>query len=384
MITGLAQSPRACVLLWARWIAVALRHATCLLVLVCSLSTTQAQAAQQGTPYREEEVRFAVGDLITLAGTLTLPATTGPHPAVILISGSNADNRDAQVGDFRPFRVLADHLARLGIAVLRYDDRGVGSSTGKHTWQYTIEDYAQDVLAGVAFLQRRSEIKTSRIGLIGHSLGAVIAPLVASRSSDIAFIVLLAGYGTSGEEVALPYRRTRARAAGKTEAEIEELARFDSAVVFEAARRGGDWESITRQAQERVQRDFETLPAEERARFSSFEEYFATTYDGVLLAIAPTPMYRHFLDYDPRPSLERVRAPVLLLFGENDLSCPPEPNERLMVEALRRGGNNDHTARIISKAGHYLREAGTSANEFAPGVLDTISAWILASVGPDR
>lgn len=326
--------------------------------------------------YTEEEVRFQVGD-ITLAGTLTVPRIAGPHPAVVLISGSAADNRDAQVDEFKPFYILADHLTRQGLAVLRYDDRGVGESTGEHTWQYTIEDFAHDVQSAVGFLQTRKDIDGQRIGLVGHSLGGVVGPLAASRSVDVAFVVTLAGYGLLGEEVVAQGQRSIARDAGKTEEEMDEIMRW-VARFNQVARKGRGLEELTTAARARALADFEALPAQERERYSTFDAYFETTYDSVMLQFVPTPFYRHVLDYDPLPALEKVTCPVLLLFAENDMQVSPDLNSKLMVAALEKAGNRDVTVKVIPNATHYFRDWSVSGETFAPGFLEAVSTWILA------
>ena len=152
-------------------------------------------------PYTEEEVVYENKEAgIKLAGTLTLPQSGGPFPAVILITGSGPQNRNEEIMGHRPFLVLSDYLTRRGIAVLRVDDRGIGGSTGNFS-QATTEDFAGDVLTGIEFLKNRKEIDPSRIGLIGHSEGGLIAPMVAVKSPDIAFIVLMAAPGVTGEEI---------------------------------------------------------------------------------------------------------------------------------------------------------------------------------------
>ena len=152
-------------------------------------------------PYKAVEVSYPnkTGG-VTLAGTLTEPEGPGPFPALILISGSGAQDRDETLFEHKPFLVLADALTRRGVAVLRVDDRGVGGSTGSLSAS-TSDDFAGDVLAGIAFLKTRSEINPKRVGLMGHSEGGIIAPMVAARSPDVAFIVLLAGTGLPGEEI---------------------------------------------------------------------------------------------------------------------------------------------------------------------------------------
>lgn len=151
------------------------------------------QIPQKPYPYNEEEVAYQ-NELagIKLAGTLTTPKSAGPFPAVILITGSGAQNRDEEIFGHRPFLVLADYLTKLGIAVLRVDDRGIGGSGGNIS-QSTSEDFAGDVIAGIKFLKNRKEINAKKIGLIGHSEGGIIAPMIAAKTYEVAFIILMAG-----------------------------------------------------------------------------------------------------------------------------------------------------------------------------------------------
>jgi len=342
------------------------------------VSKAEIITSEEVLPYTEEEVRFQVRD-ITLAGTLTLPKYNYPHPAVILISGSRADDRNATVGNFKPFQLMADHLARRGVAVLRYDDRGVGESNGKFTLQYTIEEYTEDVLSALRLLLSRGDIQSRSIGLIGHSLGGVIAPLVASRSENVAFIVTLAGYGMLGKEIMASAREYLARRAGETEDEIQDLMQWESR-INRVARSGEGFEELVVEAQARAKADFEALTPERREQYSSFEEYYNSTSDAFLLQFVPTPFYKHFLDYDPLPALEKVSCPVLMLLGEKDTQIRPEQNEPLMKAALAKAGNNDVIAITIPKAGHYFVDYSVSDTEFAPGVLDNIANWILKRV----
>lgn len=178
------------------------------------------QEPQKPFPYKEEEAAYDnLKAGIKLAGTLTLPKTGGPFPAVVLITGSGPQDRDEALLGHRPFLVLADYLTRQGIAVLRYDDRGVGKSTGEFA-KATSADFATDVLAGVEYLKTRQEINPKQIGLIGHSEGGLIAPMVATRSSDVAFMVLMAGPGISGEEILYLQGALIARANGTAETAI--------------------------------------------------------------------------------------------------------------------------------------------------------------------
>ncbi|MCI0472090.1 MAG: alpha/beta hydrolase, partial [Ignavibacteria bacterium] len=145
-------------------------------------------------PYKEEEVSFKNGEN-TFSGTLTMPEYPGKYPAVVMITGSGAQNRDEELFGFKPFRIIADHLTRNGIAVLRYDDRGTGKSMGKKVSESTTEEFAYDVIEAVKFLQTRKDINPGQIGLIGHSEGGVVGPLAASKYGNVDFVVCIAGTG---------------------------------------------------------------------------------------------------------------------------------------------------------------------------------------------
>ncbi|MCH7778719.1 MAG: alpha/beta fold hydrolase, partial [Gemmatimonadetes bacterium] len=184
-----------------------------------SQAAAMAKEPPEPLPYAEEEVTFHNAG-ITLAGTLTLPESGAPHPAVVMITGSGPQNRDEELFGFKPFHLIADHLTRNGVAVLRYDDRGVGGSTGSVS-EATTEDFARDVLAAVDFLKNRSDIDPERIGLIGHSEGGIVAPLASSMSDDVAFMVLMAGTSVSGAEILIEQGALIMRASGATEADME-------------------------------------------------------------------------------------------------------------------------------------------------------------------
>ncbi|MBT3275253.1 MAG: alpha/beta fold hydrolase, partial [Spirochaetales bacterium] len=252
--------------------------------------------SKEGLPYGEAEIRFQNDD-VTLAGTLTVPSTTGPHPAVIMISGSGPNTRDSEVFGFKTFRIIADHLSRNGIAVLRYDGRGVGNSTGEDGWGYTSEDFAGDTLSALKSLQKRSDIDPKQIGLIGHSEGGRIAPLVASLSKDVAFIILMAGYGMTGEKNSFVERRSWGQAEGETNEETEEAIDWLKRLI-KTVRTGEGWKEVRADALKKALKDFEKLPDDQGKRISNADEYLNSTFEGMFLAIAPTQWFKFFLEYD--------------------------------------------------------------------------------------
>lgn len=329
-------------------------------------------------PYTEEEVVYENKEAgIKLAGTLTLPRSEGPFPAVILITGSGPQNRDEEIMGHRPFLVLSDYLTRRGIAVLRVDDRGTGGSTGNFS-QATTEDFVGDVLTGVDFLKNREEIDSSRIGLIGHSEGGLIAPMAAVKSPDIAFIVLMAAPGLTGEEILYMQSDRIARAQGASNETIgknEALMKKMFSVVKE--------EENNTIAEEKLS---EILRAElvnlsEPERESSGYSEAAIESQATELS---SPWMRFFLTYDPRPALVKVKCPVLAINGEKDLQVLPEENLRAIDEALKAGGNKDYTVKELPGLNHLFQTAKTgSPLEYAkieetisPAALEILGNWI--------
>ena len=341
-------------------------------------------APVEAKEYREEEVTFENGD-ITLAGTLTLPEGAGPHPAVVLISGSGAQNRDEEIFGFKPFAILADHLTKQGIAVLRYDDRGIGGST-TGTADDTSETYASDVQAAVDYLKGRSEIAASQIGLLGHSEGGIIAPIVATQGKDIAFLVLMAGTGVPGKELLPAQVGAIVRAGGATEGETEDAVALQERVIA-AVLTGEGMEEVKAELVEQFKASAEEMTEEQLKALGDLDEWTTEAVEGQLGQLAE-PWMTFFLTHDPAATLEKVDAPVLALFGGKDTQVPAEMNETAMKAALAKGGNTDVTTKVFPDANHLFQAAGTGSPseytelkpEFLPGFLDTISKWILAQV----
>ena len=337
-------------------------------------------------PYLAEEVSYPNPDAgITLAGTLTLPEGEGPHPAVVLVSGSGPQDRDESVFGHRPFLVLADHLTRRGIAVLRYDDRGVGGSTGDFS-DATSEDFASDALAGVAFLKGRAEIDAGRIGLVGHSEGGLIAPMAAASSADVAFIVMIAGPGLTGEEILYRQAALISRASGVPEPAIEQNRRVQEE-MFAILRTVEDDAAAADSLRAYLRATVESLSEEQRAALGMTGDV-AQLIERQVRQLA-SPWFRYFLTHDPAPVLRRVRVPVLAINGELDLQVPAEANLEAIERALAAGGNPDYTVRMLAGLNHLLQPATTgSPTEYAgieqtisPDALALIADWILERFG---
>ncbi len=344
------------------------------------------QEPEPPLPYDVEEVSYAnaVGGN-ELAGTLTLPRNGGPHPAVVLISGSGPQDRDETVMGHRPFLVLADHLTRQGIAVLRFDDRGVGGSTGDFATA-TSEDFATDALAGVTYLKSRSDIDGEKIGLIGHSEGGLVAPMVAVQSDDVAFIVLMAGPAVTGEEIILEQSVLISRAAGRSEADIQDdLA--TNREVFQIVKEEADLVVAAGRLKDLLTAHAAELSPEEREQAGITEENLDTQIQAQIQQ-ANTPWVRFFLTYDPAPTLAKVRVPVLAINGEFDLQVPPNQNLPLMRQILEDSGNLDYTVEELPGLNHLFQTAVTGApseyvrieETISPVALELMSQWILERV----
>jgi uncharacterized protein len=330
-------------------------------------------------PYIEEEVAYenkAAG--VKLAGTLTLPRSEGQFPAVLLITGSGQQNRDEEIFGHRPFLVLSDYLTRQGIAVLRVDDRGVGGSTGDVS-QATTEDFAGDVLTGIEYLKTRKEIDPTRIGLIGHSEGGIIAPMVATLSSDVAFIVMMAGSGLTGEEILYMQSDLISRAEGASDETVdrnEVLMKKIYSIVKEEQNNTVAEEEIHKL----MKAEIDNMSEEEKKHAG----YSEANLDAQIRPLLSSWM-RFFLTYDPRPTLTKVKCPVLAINGEKDLQVPPEENLRAIEDALKAGGNTNYTVKEMPGLNHLFQTAQTgSPTEYtkieetiSPAALDFIGKWIL-------
>jgi hypothetical protein len=333
------------------------------------------QEPKKPYPYREEEivVENKAGG-VKLAGTLTLPNGKGPFPAVMLLTGSGTQDRNEAVFGHQPFLVLADHLTRQGIAVLRCDDRGAGGSTGNPALS-TYEDLAGDVLACIEFLRERKEIRPKQIGLAGHSEGAAVGMVAAGRSPEIAFLVLLAGPGVSGEQLIYEQSKTIARMPGGSE-RAAALNRKLQEAIFAALKRG----AAEKELREALKTFAATMSDEDRAAAPMLIAAGEKQIPGML-----TPIFRSLLTFDPAPALAKVKCPVLAMFGERDSQVPPPLNLPPLAGALESSGNRDYSIVKLPALNHLFQTSKTGLvteyaaieETFAPAALDVISSWIV-------
>lgn len=350
---------------------------------------TKPQTPQPPFPYLTEEVSYRnEKDNILLAGTISKPSSGNRFPVVLLITGSGPQDRDESIGMHKPFAVIADQLTRAGIAVLRVDDRGVGKSTGDFR-SATSENFASDVLSGIAYLRTRTDIDVNKIGLLGHSEGAMIAPYVAARSKDVAFIVLLAGPAIGGKEtmyfqaVEKPMAqmdKTYRDAYGKLYTSMFALA-LDSAASQHSEQyiRDSylDWKKNTADSitQKLVRGTDEQVTASFIKGFSDFKR----------------PWWNFFLRYEPRKDLEKIKIPVLALNGEKDEQVDPVSNLKLLTDIFTKNGNKDFKIIQVPGVNHlfqHCKQCGSIPEylaleeTFDPQTLTLITTWIKQHTTP--
>ena len=335
-------------------------------------------------PYLEHVVSIPTPrEGVTLAGTLTVPHGDGPYPAVVLVSGSGPQDRDETIAGHRPFLVLADHLTRRGIAVLRCDDRGTGKSTGDFA-SATHLDFVDDTLAAVAWLKGRPAIDPRKIGLVGHSEGGLVAPLAAVRQpEDISCLVLLAGVGVpmtqllarQGADLGLALKIPEADLAASAAAQLE---------IFRQVRLAGDGREAELRARLAVEKHMASLDPDRRKALGLTDGFVESQ-----VKMAASPWFRALLDHDPRAVLRKVACPVLALNGSKDLQVSPRENLEAIRQALAEGGNRSVTARelpglnhlfqtcVIGDAAEYARIEET----FAPQALKAVSDWLRERAG---
>jgi fermentation-respiration switch protein FrsA (DUF1100 family) len=340
------------------------------------------QTPKKPYPYIDEEVVYENPKAnIRIAGTLTIPRGTGPFPAVLLVAGSGPADRDESVLGHEPFLVLADHLTRQGIAVLRADKRGIGKTTGTFRGS-GMEEFASDALAGVEYLKSRPEVDAKRIGLVGHSEGGSVAPMVAVQTRDVSYLVLLASQGISYYDILVMQDGTEAKAAGKTDEEVELIRGFSRRFY-----------TIVLQSKDASEIERETKALYATLTDAETKALGWPNLGGTLsLSWALHPESPEALRFDVRPFLRKVRCPVLALNGDKDCQVPPRENLGGIERELNAGGNRNYTIRELPGLNHLFQTCGTGATSeyvkieetMSPLVLQAVSDWILARTSAPR
>lgn len=326
------------------------------------------QTPKEPFSYQQEEVVFENKiDKVTLAGTLTYPKTKGKFPVVILISGTGAQDRNSELFEHKPFAVIADVLTKKGIAVLRCDDRGVGKSTGS-MMNSTTEDFGNDVLAAVEFLKTRPTINFKKIGLIGHSEGGMVAPIVAAKSEDVSFIVLMAGPGTPIDKLMVEQNARLGKLSGMSDEQITAARETNKSI----------YGIIKNSTPENLEKELTTYLKTTMSNLSD------EAVKGQVQTMT-SKWFQYFIKYNPAENLSKVKCPVLAINGSLDFQVPSEMNLKAIETALQRGKNKNYKTLELPGLNHLFQEASTGALEeyakieqtISPTALEVMSSWIL-------
>jgi len=331
--------------------------------------------------FTEREVFFN-NDTIKLSGTLSVPMGEGPFPAVVLITGSGPENRDEEVFGFKIFKIIAEHLSNNGIAVLRYDDRGVAKSEGNHSTATSL-DFADDAIAAFKFLEQQEKINSEKCGMLGHSEGGIIATLSNKKHSAIDFIIFMASTAIPGDKIINFQIETINKKAGKSDEEIAEIIAVQD-MIYEAIRNDSDLSEVEQVLTDLTLKEIENMTDEEK-EFITDPLQYAKYQTRIAMYKVKSVWFKYFITYDPGTDIESITAPVLILFGGKDLQVPVELNKEPMESALMKDGTKNFETHVFPEANHLFQKADTGQydeytqlpKEFVDGFLETIAEWIL-------
>ncbi|WP_025762236.1 alpha/beta hydrolase family protein [Dyadobacter tibetensis] len=333
-------------------------------------------------PYYSEEVSFKnVEDSITLLGTLTLPNKEGNFPVVILITGSGPQDRNIEVFGHKPFLVIADYFTRQGLAVLRYDDRGIGKSTGSFMTA-TSQDFASDAISALNYLKTRSEINVQKIGLLGHSEGGLVSAIAASQCKEVRFVISLAGLGARGLEALGLQTELIARAGGVNDAGIA-LIKKSNREVEEILNTTPDTTVLRKALTAYFKANGHQIPEEMVPPGQSKAKFFENSVNFMC-----TPWYQWLLKVDPADFYGKIACPVLALNGSKDLQVDAKQNLPLIYKAVKNGGNPNVAIKELPNLNHFFQNCNTGhPNEYAdiqetfsPLALTTMTDWISMTI----
>jgi pimeloyl-ACP methyl ester carboxylesterase len=340
-------------------------------------------------PYNTEDITYENADgSVHYGATFTKPNGPGKFPAVIIITGSGTQDRDGTIGSHKTYAVLADHLTKNGIAVLRVDDRGIGGTTiGNDLDKITSEEFAKDVETGITYLASRADIDTKKIGLIGHSEGGMIAPMVAARRKDVAFIVLLAGPGISGEEI-WDYQMGRDLIRpGLNESDHEKAMQLVRS-GFAAFKKSTEYNRVKADMRVAYNTWKRNVPDTMETRLFKIKGDKPFTDWADLMKTAHALYWiNYFFNYQPAVNLQKIKCPVLALNGESDIQVSAKENLAGIETALQKGNNKQYTVKFLPAINHMFQTTPTLSADyeniqetFSPAVLQVISDWIRATV----
>lgn len=358
------------------------RTVSLIVVLLISTGVFAQKPNRPQTPeapfdYNIEDVSFTnAKDTVVLAGTFTFPKTGKNFTSVILISGSGPQNRNSEILDHKSFWVLADYLTNNGIAVLRYDDRGVGESTGNFSKATTV-DFARDVEAAMAYLKSRKEINPRKMGLIGHSEGGIIAPMVASKNKDVAFVVSMAGVMIPGSDLLLLQKELQLNSMGSSKDYIAKELDFDKGIMKVVTT--SEMDSLPVNLEKYTTQYFKDHP-----KFASEHGLTEEYYKSLIVSTYSNHWLSNFIKYNPMSSLENLRVPMLALNGELDLQVPIKENFEVLETIQKNDPSKDITLKSYPNLNHLFQECKTGSTmeysqieqTLSPEILRDITEWI--------
>ena len=339
--------------------------------------------------YDIEEVSFPGGsEGVQLAGTLTLPPGPGPHPVVVTMSGSGAQDRDESlrpITSLKPFAIIADALTSAGVGVLRYDDRGVGGSSGDYA-AATISELAADAAAAVDYLVSRDDVDPHRLGLLGHSEGGLYAAMMAASNPRIGYIGLMAPAVTDGVTLIVEQNEALARSSGASEAMTDAIREYSAEAMPLA--RDGELEALERVMRDSYGRIWDQMTPQEQVIAGDRATFVDLQVDAEL-PIYTSDWFRSFLAYDPTTDWQQVTVPVLAIFGGKDVQVLADSNATALREALAIAGNDDVEIVTIPDANHLFQAAESGAfaeysqlePEFIDGFTETVVDWMTVRAG---
>ncbi len=326
----------------------------------------------------DKEVIF-YNDNIRLCGTLSLPDTINKHPSIILISGSGAQNRDEEIYDFPIFKEISDHFVKNGIAVLRYDDRGIGCSDGSVS-NSTLEDFSKDVISAINFLKNYKNIDKSKIGLLGHSEGGIVGSIVASKIPDIKFLILLATPGDSGTTIIKEQTKNIYKIKGLSDTLIaDELKNTNNIHKVIITDKG--WEELRKEIREKTRLKFED-PKNIQLHSIENKEIFIENLVESQISLYKSKWIKSFLTTNPQTYLKVVKCPVLAIFGEKDLQVDAKINSEKIKSSLLK--SKKYKIEILPEANHLFQKAKTGLpdeyykleKKFVSGFLELLQIWV--------
>jgi uncharacterized protein len=345
------------------------------------------QTPQPPFPYQSEDLVYYNKDSsIRYGATLTLPKGKGPFPAILLITGSGQQNRDEEIFNHHPFAVIADHLTKNGYAVLRVDDRGMGTTTGEVA-NATTRDFANDAIVGIQYLEKRKEIDKKKIGLLGHSEGGMIAEMLAAERNDIAFIILLGAPGEKTTDLMLQQNEALYTGAGLPKQYVDAYLVLYKALVTTITNISSKEEART-QATKFVTDWVNSTPKEIVLATTGISDEASKQkfVDGFLQFSSP--WFTYFMHYDPDPVLRKITSKVLALNGEKDVQVISKANLDGIRNSLSKGKSAGYEVKEMPGLNHLFQhcntclpmEYGQIEQTIAPEVLDVITAWLKKNV----